>query len=797
MERMVSPAPAPATATPRTTISPGLLVKQILGRVLNNWYWFALSLAVALGCAAYRVLSQVPVYQRTASILIKPVGGYGTDNTLRELGVAQPSTNLTNELLLMKSGVVAEQVVRRLGLDVDYYQEGRFYRITLYGQNLPLRLAFCDLGDRDRAALSASLQADGTLTLDGWTKGGQALAEPPVRMHLGDTAQTPLGRIAAAPSPYFRDGQACSFRATRSDIHSATERIRGKISPNLRDKNSSIIDIRFKDVSLARADDVLNTLVTVYNEQWMQERNQQIVSTNNFIRERLAVIERELGNVDQSISSYKSANLIVDVDQAGAMAVSEASEASRQDEAMRSRIGQLRTMYDYLAALRDDSQQIPVYSGIDNGAILGKIAEYNALILQRNNHQAYSSAQNPLVVEQNKQLSTMRQAILNALSTEISVLQGQQEGLQTTRRQAMGRIARNPKQANDLLSIERQQKVKESLYLFLLQKREENELSQAFTAYNTQVIEPAHGSWTPVEPVASNIYLMALLLGLGLPALILLIKEFMTTTVQGREDLKSLQVPFAGEIPLAKKKGKCLAFKKKGKEPPTLLVAEKNRDMVNEAFRVVRSNLEYLGGFKAEHKVIMLTSLTPGSGKTFISANLSEVLGLKGKKVLAIDLDLRKGSLSEYVGRPKAGVASFLSGKKDDFRPMIIHLDSVDILPCGPTPPNPSELLYSPRFEELMARVRDLYDYVIIDCPPVEIVADAAIINRFVDLTLFVVRAHNLEKAILPEIDQWYRENKYKNLALILNGTDGKSGKYGYRRYGYHYYGYAYGESGK
>ena len=792
MERMTSPTPASATVSRQTATSPAVMLKRILGLVLRNWYWFALSLALAMGIAAYRVLSQVPVYQRSAAILIKPMGGDGTNRTLQELGIDQTSTSLTNEILLMKSGVVAEQIVRRLNLDVDYTREGRFYTITLYGRTLPIRLSFCDLSDQERASLWASLQPDGTLTLGAWNRDGQALPDPEMTLHLGDTLQTPLGRIAAAPSPYYQDGQTCEVQVSRTSIHTMSDRVRGKISPSLRDKNSSIIDIKYKDVSLARADDILNTLITVYNEQWMKNRNQQIVSTNDFIRERLAVIERELGSVDLDISSFKSENLITDVGAAGAMAISEANDAARQASEITAQTSQLRSVHEYIAGLQGDERQIPVFSNIDNGTVLRMISEYNSLILQRNNHLAYSSAQNPLVVDLNKQLAQLRASIAEALSNELSLLQSRIDRLRTSQGQALGKVARNPKQANYLLSVERQQKVKESLYLFLLQKREENELSQAFTAYNTQVIEPAHGSWAPVEPVAKNNYLLALLLGLGLPALVLLLREFMTTTVQGRDDLKSLSVPFAGEIPQAKKKSLRFPLRKKRKDPPVLVVAEKSRDMMNEAFRVVRSNLEFLVGFKADHKVIMLTSLTPGSGKTFISANLAEVLGLKGKKVLAIDLDLRKRSLSEYVGRPKEGIASFLCGKVDDFQPLIARLDCVDILPCGPMPPNPTELLYSPRFEELLTSAREMYDFVIIDCPPVEMVADAAIINRFVDLTLFVVRVHDLERSFLPEIEQWYKEKKYHNLALILNGTDPKSERYGYHKYGYHKYGYHY-----
>ena len=784
---------APAAAHRQAATSPAVLLKRILGVGLRNWYWFALSLAVALIAGALYVFNKVPVYERTASILIKPLGSDGTEKALQELGIPQTSTNLTNEILLMKSGVVAEQVVRRLDLDVDYTREGRFYTITMYGRDLPLKLRFCDLADNENASLNAKLQEDGTLTLDGWHRGGRTLSDPALQAQLGDTLETPLGRIITMPSPYYRDGQTCQVQVSRTSLHTMSDRVRNKISPSLRDKNSSIIDIRYRDVSLARADDILNTLVTVYNEQWMKERNQQIVSTNDFIRDRLAVIEQELGNVDEDISSYKSENLIPDVGQAGAMAVAEASENARKATELEARIRQTRSVYEYLAALQGDDQQIPLYSSIDNGAILQRMADYNALILQRNGHLAYTSAQNPVVVDLNNQLATMRSAIINALSTELGVLQAQLGTLQAAQRQAVGRVAQNPRQANYLLSVERQQKVKESLYLFLLQKREENELSQAFTAYNTQVIEPAHGSWYPVEPQAKSIYLLAILLGLAIPIIVLALKDFLTTTVQGRTDLKSMRTPFAGEIPQAGGKMRWWSPKKKKEDDPSVVVTDKNRDMMNESFRVVRSNLEFLLGHDAAHKVVMLTSIDPGSGKTFITANLSTAIALKGKKVLAIDLDLRRGSLSAYAGTPHKGISGFLNGKYDDYHEIIVPMGQVDVLPCGALPPNPSELLYTPRFAEMVEAVRGEYDYVLLDCPPVELVADPAIINRYADLTIFVVRAGLLEKGMLPEIDQWYAEKKYNNLVILLNGTDGKGGygyhKYGYHKYGYHYYG--------
>lgn len=779
------------------------MIKDILALLLRNWYWFALSLALALAAGFLYIKSKQPVYMRTASIMVKTYNAGGSDQVLKELGIEQTSANLANEMLLINSSVVAEEVVRRLNLDVDYSQEGPFYDRTVYGVQLPLTVRFLDLGDRESASLLVNLQPDKSVALQNLRVNGRAFPEK-WTLKLGDTLDTPAGRLAVMPSPYYKPKASCQLKVARSGLESTASRVRGRLWAGLRNNNSSIIDIRYRDVSPARAEDVLNTLVSVYNEQWIRERNRQIVSTNEFIRERLSVIEQELGSVDKDISDYKSSNLILNATQSGVMAMSQASESERQSALIESQINQLRMVLDYLVSNQEDNQQIPFNSGLNNGVIVQKIVEYNSLLLQRNNHLAYTSSNNPLVVDLNKQLASLRASITAALSSEIALLRSQQQDMQSTHRQAVDRVATAPKQEKYLLSVERQQKVKEALYLFLLQKREENELSQAFTAYNTQLIEPPHGSWNPIKPVAKTVYLFAILLGLAVPAVFIALNELLQTSVRTREDLKPLTIPFAGEIPQAdgKKKGRIGRFldqvspkrkkrrDKKNEKQLQVLVAEKSRNVINEAFRVVRSNLEFLLGFDASHKVVMLTSLSPGSGKTFITANLSTAVGLKEKKVLAIDLDLRKGSLSKYVGNPAEGISTYLSGKKDDVLSLIVQLGKVDVLPCGTLPPNPSELLYSPRFVQLIDQMRQLYDYVFIDCPPVEMVADAAIINRQVDLTLFIVRAYYLERAVLPEVQHWYDEKRYVNLTILLNGTDIASGHYGYHKYGYHKYGY-------
>ena len=795
MERTVN------TATSRQSTGSSFNAKFILALILRNWYWFLLCMAVALGLAFLKVKKTPPVYQRTASILIKSNDQGSMDQTLRELGVGQTPANLVNEMLMMNTSLISSEIVRRLDLDVEYYQHGYFYDKTVYGVNLPVKVKFLELNDNESASLHLDMEKDGSVSMSGMKKNGQEFPQT-MGVHLGDTVVSPVGKLAILRSPYYYEGASCSLEVFRTSLPSAAANVQWRIYAVLRDPNSTIVDIHFRDVSPARAEDILSTLVTVYNENWMQDRNKRIISTNEFIKDRLGVIEEELGDVDKSISKFKSEHLILDIDQAGNIAYAQANETEQQSTALENRIYMLRSVKDYLAGSQGDNQQIPYTSGIDNPLIEQRIMSYNEQLLQRNNHLANSSAQNPLVQDLNKQLASMRESIVQDLDTEISTLRLQQRNIQSLRGQAVSRVASNPKQANYLLSVERQQKVKESLYLFLLQKREENELSQAFTAYNTQLIEPPHGNMTPVQPEPRKIYLLALVLGLAVPAAVIALRELLKTTVQDRDDLKQMRMPFAGEIPQAvqkKKKKKDRGEKKDGKKKgplPEVLVKEKSRDVINEAFRVMRSNLEFILGFESTHKVIMLTSINPGSGKTFITANLSTAIALKGKKVLAVDLDLRKGSLSEYAGSPHEGISAFLSGKCADYHPMIVPLGHVDILPCGKLPPNPSELLYSPRFRQLLESVREEYDYVFLDCPPAELVADASIVGRYVDLTLFVIRSKVMERSFLPELDNWYEEKKFTNLSVILNGTDAGGGRYGYHKYGYHRYGYAYGKYG-
>lgn len=764
---------------------------------ISHWPWFVISLLITMGGAVLHLKKTPKIYTRTASILIKPNdSGFGSEQQLKELGIMQSPSNVTNEILSLQTTPIAKEIVNLLNLEVNYLHEGTFHDEVIYGIHNPVTILFEDLNDNETAFLYITLNADSSLVLSDMRRNNEVF-DNNVTMKLGETKQTPIGNITVLPSLYYKHGMTDRIKVSRSTVDAVAGSVKGRISVRLRNNNSTILDISYTDVSIPRAEDVLNALITVYNENWVKDRNQITVSTNDFIKERLGVIEQELGHVEQNISNYKSEHLVPDIQQVGSMAISQASAAEQESNTLSNQIYMVRYIRSYLLDGRHENQLLPSNSGIGSSTIGGQIEEYNKILLQRNNHLANSSLQNPLVMDLDQHLATLRRSIIQSLDNELAILMTQQKNIRADYNQAIAKIASNPQQAKYLLSVERQQKVKESLYLFLLQKREENELSQAFTAYNTRLIEPPHGSMAPTSPVENTILFYAFCLGLVFPAFILIGKEVLNTSIRNRKDLEVINVPFVGEIPLSQagQKGFHLFKKNRVEEPLEILITDKNRNLMNEAFRVVRTNLEFILGFNDNHhRIIMQTSINPGSGKTFITANLAVAMGIKNKKVLAIDLDLRKASLSKYVKSPHRGISNYLSGQEDNYKSLIVSQNGIDFLPCGTLPPNPSELLFSSRFQQLMEEVREMYDYVFIDCPPVEIVADAAIISHYADLTLFIIRAKMLDRSFLADIERWYNEKKYKNLSIILNATETLSGYYGYHKYGY-YYGKNYGTS--
>ena len=556
-----------------------------------------------------------------------------------------------------------------------------------------------------------------------------------------------------------------------------------KLWAELGNEDATIINLSIDDASVQKAEDILNTLIEVYNEKWIQDKNQIAVSTSRFIGERLGVIENELGHVDENISSYKSEHLLPDVQAASNLYMSQSAENKKEIQTLTNQLATAQFIRRELGG-KEMNQPLPTNSGIANVNIESQIGEYNKMVLDRNRLIANSSEKNPLVKDLGNSMQSMKRTILQSVDNLIVSLNTQIRSIRQQEATTTQQLASNPSQAKYLLSIERQQKVKEELYLYLLQKREENELSQAFTAYNTRMITAPRGSALPTAPNKKNILLVALALGLLVPAVIIFMQENMNTKVRGKKDLENLSVPYLGEIPLyfrnKKKKNKFSEY--------AIVVEEGNRNIINEAFRVLRSNVDFMKSKNTEQKVFIETSFNPGSGKSFLSMNIAMSFAIKGKKVLVIDGDLRHGTISAYVGSPKKGLSDYLGNKEVVWNELLVidkKYPNLHIIPVGTIPPNPTELLEDGSLATLMQDLRDEYDYIFIDCPPIDIVADTQIIEQYADRTLFVVRAGLLDRSLLPELESIYQEKRFKNLSVILNGTESTGGRYGYR-YGYH-----------
>lgn len=769
-------------------------IQDLIHIIVSKWYWFMLSLLLAMALVCIYLLVTPPIYTRSASILIKDNSKSGvTAGNMAEfedLGIFRSNTNVNNELITLKSPSLMGEVVARLDLDKRYIARQGLRKVDLYKES-PVLVTLRDPDDYS-LEFDIVLLPQGKVRLFNFVRSGEAFSEV-TEGDLSDTISTPAGVLMVTPILHNRDRDNSEVHFVKSNSQSVVNGYSNALQAVLGSKDATVINLSIKDQSPRRAEDILNTLVAVYNEKWISDKNQIAVSTSRFIGERLKVIESELGSVDEDISSYKSEHILPDVGAVSGMYLSEYAGSRKELLDLNNRL----SIMEYIRRNLSDepgNRLLPVNSGIDNANLEGQISEYNALLLRRNNLLANSSEKNPLVIDMSQSLVEMGQVIVRSVDNLISSLQTQINNVKKQEARVTGQIASNPDQARYLLSVERQQKVKEALYLYLLQKREENELSQAFTAYNTRIITPPHGSLSPTEPRRAFLLLVALLVGISLPLVFFVVKEWTDTTVRGRKDLEGMTVPFIGEIPLYRKRKRKFSWEKW--DTPAIVVKEKKRNVINEAFRVVRTNLEFMTKKESNAKVIMLTSLNPNSGKTFITMNLAASFAIKGKKVLAIDLDMRRALLSAYIEHSGTGIADYLGHQTEEWRPAVVkgkNSGEPDILPVGTIPPNPTELLFDERLEQMLEELRTEYDYIFIDCPPVEIVADTSIINKLTDMTLFIIRVGLLDRSLLAEIENFYTSRKLGNMSLILNGTIPANARYGYYRYGYRY-GYAYGK---
>ena len=778
-------------------------ITEILYACLSRWYWFLISLTIALSIATYKIATTHPTYTRYCEVLIKSkTKNQSLDEQMANfanMGI-RSTTNAYNEIYTFRSSDILTKVAERLNLKMQYMGKGLFHPHVLYGENLPITIEFYDIDEESRASATIDVTPQGTFKLYNFVGENGNIESEPINGEMVDgiaLAETVLGKVIIRKNSYINGNY--TIKATQIGLHAAIGLVSSRLSFSLNGE-SEIITISAHDQSIDRADDILSTLIAVYNEKWIEDKNKAAEGTLQFIEDRLSYISEELDDVDNDISSYKSRNLLPNIGATASMHINK--NRSNINELQRLNID-LQSMKEVQSKLLASSanQMLPLGVSLSNNAINNQITNYNQSLIERNELAQKSSENNPVIKQLDLDLAAKREAIIAAVKTTIKKTETEIEALERDTKKTIQEISKNPEQTKYLASAEREQSVKEKLYLFLLQKREENQLSQAFTAYKTRVITPPTGSVSPTAPVKNSIFMTAFIIGLAIPGAFILLREVSNTKIRGRKDIEGISAPIIGEIPqlvTPKKRGIIARNKKNEGEKISVVVQDGNRNIINEAFRVLRTNIEFLTRDK-EHSIIIGTSFNPGSGKTFCIINSAISLAIKGDRIIVIDGDMRHASLSKYVSSPNKGISNYLAGETDNVNEITVtspDYPNLHILPVGTIPPNPTELLESPRFTALIEKLKQEYKYILIDCPPIDMVADTHIIEKLADRTFFLVRANVMERSMVPELETLYTENKLKNMAVILNGVDAGSNRYGYKysyRYGYHnshHYGY-------
>lgn len=746
----------------------------------SHWKWYLLSVILFMGYYAYDYSRTSFVYNRSATVMIRTPDNTPETVRMRRYNSFSPRIDGAAEILQLRTKELMRSAVARIHADVSYTVRDGLRWKELY-TNAPVTVLFPDAGPRDRFSFEVTPKDSTSVELEGFPSSREK-----IRVELNDTVSTPVGRmVITASANYTPACMGIPVTVTKFDREAIVGYFLSNLVISQPESTVPILRISINDKSASRATDMLYTLINTFNEKSIEEKNRVAVNTSKFISDRLSIIERDLGHVESSLEVLKEKNAGLDINTAAGLYISESREYRSANKELATRLQLVGYMKQYLESETKIDALIPNNTGLGSAEIEKQIAQYNNVVLKRNRLAEGNSRNNPVVQEVDRSLSLMRENLLSAVKNLYNSLELVKDNSYREEDSAREKIRTIPVKQREMLSVERQQKVKEDLYIFLLNKREENALNGAMTDSNARIIDSPSGSESPVYPGKFRKMSMGAGCGLVLPTLVLLLLFKFDTRVHSRRDIEGVvSVPFVGCIPQA--------MDKKRESP--VMVGPRGGDPLSESFRILRSNLGFIGMQSREKQVITCLSFNPGAGKTFVSLNLAVCLSLGGKKTIVLDLDLRKATLSYLTGiRRSVGISQYLSDETVTVDEIIQHDvlgAGIDVIPAGAIPPNPSELLMSDRLDKLVGILRERYDYVLVDNVPVGMVADSTITDRVSDISLFIVRAGKLDRRQLPELERLYGEHKLKNMAVLLNGVKKQSG-YGYG------YGYGYGDHRK
>jgi len=745
-------------------------------KYLSYWKWFVASLAICMVLAVLYLKMTTPVYQVTSTVLLKDDkkgGGMAEFDALKEMGMFDVKNNVDNELEVLKTSNLAEQVVRELGLYVHYTKIGTFKNDVLYGAECPLLVS---LPDAVLDTLTHTIEFEVAVHPNGSYEftGTSDNKDFNVKTSLTDSvAALPFGKVS------FKRGD---FKSTETmkvgiAIRNPTRVADGMLSSltmELTSKTTSVVNITLSTTNVKLGKDFINKLIEVYNREDMKDQNLVASNTAIFIEDRLFSLTRELNEVESEVENYKQGQGLTDIKSEADMVIQQTGAYEQKRLEVETQLAIVTDIDEYIHKKENKFRLLPASTGIQSISLNEQINNYNKLLLERTRLSRTASSTNQSMIDLTSQIESMLTTVQTGVRNEKRSWQIAREDLLSKDRQNAARIKAIPRQEREYTEIKRQQSIKETLFLFLLQKKEENYLNMSVVVPKGKMIDKARSNGEPVSPKKSLIMLMSFILGLVLPIAGITVRDLLRYQVQNKEELEKLTVvPVLGEIP-------------KTDMSTHVVIKENNTDSFTEMVRLLRTNLLFILDEPAK-KVINIVSSVGGEGKTFVTINLAMSLALLDKKVVIIGLDIRKPKLGEYLGLGnESGITLFLSGHMTSdklVQPSGLH-PNLSVIVAGPVPPNPNELLAKPALDKLITKLREEYDYIVLDTSPLGLVSDSFSLNRFADVTLYVVRADFTPKRNIEEATKLYNHQKLNNMYFVLNASDAHKSTY---RYGYGY----------
>ena len=776
----------------------GINFYAILSNYLVYWPWFIVSIIVCLGATYVYWCYQTPIYNIRSAVLIKEQDNSQktSNNALtaaQDLGFMTMTNNFDNELQILKSQTMVMKVVSDLQLYITHYKERNFgYSIPLY-QDIPIQVYMNpEEANLLEGGVTIRMEYQPEQPLDvelEYVLNGERKVVYQRFPELPAAIPAEIGVITLTPGSeeLLREPATLTAHITTPDECASVYCANMTVEPV--SKTTTIAQINVKNTIKKRGIDFILQLVKIYNSEANDEKNEVAQKTAEFIEERIAIINKELGNAEETLAHFKQRSRLTDLTSDAQMALQETSKYEQQLTENATQISLIQDLANYIHDPANADEVIPANVGIQDSNLANVINQYNTMIAERKRLLRTSSANNPAVINLTMGLNVMRTTVQTSVNSVLRGLRISEKNLMREAQKHEGRINNAPTQEKEYMNIARQQEIKASLYTMLLQKREENAITLASTASNGRIIENPLASKTPISPQSKMYFLTALILGTLLPIVIIFIKDQLKYRIENKKDMEKItDVPILAEIPKAD-----LSQSIKG----SIVIHENQNNLMEEVFRNFRTNLLFM--LDADEKVIMVTSSQPSEGKSFIAGNLAVSLAYLGKRVIIVGLDIRQIGMDKVFSLDKKlkGISDYLSRPDETpLKQLIIPSEissKLDILPRGTIPPNPTELVAKPTLEQAMQELKEQYDYIILDTAPIGMVTDTTLISRVADLCVYVCRADYTSKEVYSYINE-LEENTNMKLATILNSIDLKKRKNNLRYgYGYKYrYGYGY-----